>query len=91
MEPIALQVIFRGRVQGVGFRYTARRIAAQHNLTGFVRNCPDGSVEALFQGPAPAVDACIEDIKESFGGYIRDTQTTPQPFNPRWDDFRITY
>ncbi|HOK96343.1 MAG TPA: acylphosphatase [Anaerohalosphaeraceae bacterium] len=91
MEPIAVQVIFRGRVQGVGFRYTARRIASQHNLTGFVRNCPDGSVEALLQGQASAVDACIEDIQDSFSGYIRDIQRIPQPVNPRWDDFRITY
>ena len=41
MDQTAKQVIFRGRVQGVGFRYTARRIAARYDVTGFVRNLPD--------------------------------------------------
>ncbi|MCI0498236.1 MAG: acylphosphatase [Planctomycetales bacterium] len=91
MEQTAKQVVFKGRVQGVGFRYTAHRIAVQHNLTGFVRNCPDGTVEALFQGTAAAIAACIGDVKNAFSGYLRDVETTIQPVNPRYQDFRITY
>lgn len=46
-----------GRVQGVGFRYALRRQAIEHSLEGWVRNRRDGSVEALLQGSAGAVDA----------------------------------
>jgi acylphosphatase len=48
-----------GHVQGVGFRYSLAREARAHGLAGWVRNCRDGSVEALLQGDAGAVDKLI--------------------------------
>jgi acylphosphatase len=87
----ARQVIFIGRVQGVGFRYTAHRIAHRHQLTGFVRNLPDGTVEMLAQGPAQNIDDCIQDIKEYFGDYLRETRIQEIPPNPKYKDFRITF
>ncbi|MHC4288506.1 MAG: acylphosphatase, partial [Planctomycetota bacterium] len=45
MNKIAKQIIFKGRVQGVGFRYTTQRAASRYELTGYVRNLPDGTVE----------------------------------------------
>jgi acylphosphatase len=48
-----------GRVQGVGFRYALQREAVARSVTGWVRNRRDGSVEALLQGDAAAVDAVI--------------------------------
>ena len=42
--------VFYGRVQGVGFRYMAQRIARMHHLTGRVKNMPDGSVDMEAQG-----------------------------------------
>jgi acylphosphatase len=48
-----------GRVQGVGFRFYFEREAREHDVTGWVRNRRDGSVEAVVQGEAPAVDAVI--------------------------------
>jgi acylphosphatase len=54
------RVIVRGRVQGVGFRAWVAQTAAARGLAGWVRNCRDGSVEALFVGPADAVNAMIE-------------------------------
>lgn len=91
MEPIAEHVIFSGRVQGVGFRYTTRRIAERYNLTGWVRNLPDGTVEAVFQGSPEAVQDCLEEISEHFEGYLRNKQISPMVYNPNWKDFRITY
>jgi len=88
---IAKNVIFSGRVQGVGFRFTVHRIAGRHQLTGFVRNLPDGSVEMLAQGAAEDVDGCIADIQESFGGYVRDVNITELPADPRYTDFKITF
>jgi acylphosphatase len=46
-------------VQGVWFRDSTRREAARHGVSGWVRNCPDGTVEALFEGPPDAVDAMV--------------------------------
>jgi len=91
MEQIARHVIFKGRVQGVGFRYTTQRTADRYDLTGYVRNLPDGTVEAILQGTGQAIQACIDNLQDTFGGYLRDMKTTDQPVNPQYHDFRITY
>ncbi len=49
-----------GRVQGVFFRESARRLAEQHGVAGWIRNVPDGTVEAVFEGNADAVDRLVE-------------------------------
>ena len=91
MSQTAKHIIFVGRVQGVGFRFTAFHIANRHKLTGFVRNCADGTVEMLVQGPDSNIDNCIRDIEESFPGYIRDTKIEEIPIDPQYFDFKITY
>ena len=66
-----LQVFYEGRVQGVGFRYTARRIAAGFDVAGYVRNLADGRVELLASGEAEEVDAFLEALRESeLAGHI---------------------
>lgn len=91
MTDVAKHIVFTGRVQGVGFRYTTHRLANRHDLSGFVRNLPDGTVEALLQGSEPNVRACVNEIKEYFISYLRDTQITDQPVNSQYHEFRITY
>jgi acylphosphatase len=59
-EPIIRHVAIRGRVQGVGFRFWVEENAGLHDLEGWVRNRRDGSVEAVFAGPASAVARMIE-------------------------------
>jgi acylphosphatase len=54
------RVIVTGRVQGVGFRWYARRRASELGLSGWVRNLPDGRVELRFQGDLGAVDEMEE-------------------------------
>jgi acylphosphatase len=49
-------VLISGRVQGVFFRDTCQRLAVQHGVRGWVRNLPDGGVEAVFEGAADRVD-----------------------------------
>ncbi|MEE8351690.1 MAG: acylphosphatase [Rhodospirillales bacterium] len=51
----AVKIIVEGRVQGVWFRGWVTQEATERNLDGWVRNCTDGSVEALFSGPAADV------------------------------------
>ena len=55
-----IRLRIRGRVQGVGFRFFVQREAERRGVTGWVRNRRDGSVEAVAQGPAEAVDALVE-------------------------------
>jgi len=88
---IAKRIIFTGRVQGVGFRFTARRAASRRQLTGYVRNMPNGSVEMLAQGRPEDIDDCIQDIKEYFAGYLKETRIEEIPPNPRYIEFKITF
>jgi len=56
---VTKQLRIAGRVQGVGFRYSLQREALAHGLAGWVRNCRDGTVEAVLQGGETAVAAVI--------------------------------
>jgi acylphosphatase len=49
-----------GQVQGVFFRETTRQIADRNGVTGWVRNCPDGTVEAVFEGDPHAVERLVD-------------------------------
>jgi len=88
---IAKHIIFTGRVQGVGFRFTARRAASRRQLTGFVRNVPNGAVEMLAQGRSEDIDDCIQDLKEYFAGYLKETRIEEIPPDPKYSDFKITF
>lgn len=55
LAPEARHLVIRGRVQGVGFRYSMAREAARLALTGWVRNRLDGTVEVVIAGPAEAI------------------------------------
>jgi len=59
---VARKFLIRGEVQGVGYRFFAQRAAARHQVVGYVRNCPDGSVEALAEGPDTSVEAFKHDL-----------------------------
>jgi acylphosphatase len=62
MAKVAWKFLIRGEVQGVGYRFFAQRAAARHQIAGHVRNCPDGSVEVLAEGPASAVEEFKKDL-----------------------------
>jgi len=88
---IAKKVTFSGRVQGVGLRFTAQRIALRYELVGFVRNLPAGEVQMLVQGLAKDIDDCLRDICESFAGYIKDTKIEDAPISDEHTEFKITF
>ena len=91
MELTARKIVFSGRVQGVGFRFTALNIANRCELKGYVRNLPNGDVEMLAQGTAEAIDDCIRDLQDSFVGSVSHTDSEPATPNPKLTDFRITF
>jgi acylphosphatase len=67
---IRKRVIVRGRVQGVFFRDTTRRRAASRNVVGWVRNRPEGTVEAVFEGEPEAVEAMVAFCREGPRGAV---------------------
>jgi acylphosphatase len=77
MDRQRLHVFYSGRVQGVGFRYTAKALAHGFEVTGTVRNLPDGRVELLAEGDRPELEAFREAIHNSeLSHFIRDEQTS---------------
>jgi acylphosphatase len=57
---VRYRVLITGQVQGVNFRAACRRMALQHGVHGWVRNLPDGRVEAAFEGPADDVQRLLD-------------------------------
>jgi len=64
IETVCKRVVVKGRVQGVWFRQSTQRKALSLGVHGWVRNRPDGSVEAQFEGPGDVVDLAIEWAKD---------------------------
>ena len=62
MVRVARKFSISGDVQGVGYRYFAQRAAARHQVVGYVRNLPDGTVEALVEGSPEIVEAFKQDL-----------------------------
>ena len=58
-ETVRRRVVVHGQVQGVFFRDTARREAARHGVSGWVRNTAEGTVEAVFEGAPEAVERLL--------------------------------
>lgn len=61
---LAKRVIFEGRVQGVGFRYTVKDLARGFEVRGWVKNLPDGTVELQVMGETDEVESFIREIAE---------------------------
>jgi acylphosphatase len=67
-------ILFGGRVQGVGFRYTTIELAEDLPLAGTVRNLSDGRVELIVEGPPASIDQLVKLLRERFGGFIRTVE-----------------
>lgn len=71
-DEVHRRVIFRGRVQGVNFRYTTRQLAGRFDVGGYVKNLTDGTVELVVSGAPSEVDALLEAIQSRFSSNITD-------------------
>ena len=85
------QLIYSGRVQGVGFRYTTQSIARGYDVVGFVRNLPDGRVELLVEGTADELDRFLAELAEQMAGNIRSVDCDRRPALGQFANFEIRY
>jgi len=69
-----IQVIYKGNVQGVGFRYTARSVAQRYSVSGFVKNLTNGDVEVTAEGHQAQVEQFVADLEREMQGYV-DSRT----------------
>ena len=81
--------IFSGRVQGVGFRYTARSIANDFKVTGYVRNLDNGNVELVAEGEKDEISSLLETIGRKMTDYIKHRQDVDSPATGEFSDFGI--
>lgn len=72
-------VHFTGCVQGVGFRYTTRRIAARYPVAGYVQNLPDGSVRLVAEGESKDLRAFVSAVVDKMSSYVEQHTVDEQP------------
>lgn len=85
----SLLVHYSGHVQGVGFRYTVKQLAAGFEVTGDVSNLSDGRVELHAQGEEEEVRAFLEAIREKMRHYIHEEKQALVPRDPNATRFVI--
>ena len=86
-----LKINFKGRVQGVGFRFHALRIATDLNLTGSVKNLYDGSVEVYVQGSTENIDAFVRELYEQRFVRIESKDIAKLEIKDNENSFEILY
>jgi acylphosphatase len=90
LEKTRAHVNMSGRVQGVGFRYAAADEARERGLAGWVRNLDSGDVEAVFEGPAQAVEDMLRWCREGPpGSFVREVRVDWQEPYEGLADFQI--
>jgi acylphosphatase len=84
-----LHVYFTGRVQGVGFRFTAQDIGAELGVAGWVKNLRDGRVEIVAEAEEEVLKDLLERLNKFFSRYIQDTDIEWLPPTGELKDFRV--
>lgn len=88
---MTISALYEGKVQGVGFRASILSLAKGYEVTGWVKNLPDGRVEVLASGDAAELEEFLQGIREShLAGHIEHENVTPATPEPGLKGFRIT-
>lgn len=84
-------LFFSGLVQGVGFRFTTRDLAKKYNIKGWVKNLPDGRVEAVAEASRINLKYFLEGLKNEFKNNILDFEKYENSYTDKYKDFQITF
>jgi acylphosphatase len=82
--------VIYGFVQGVGFRFGIERAARSRSVAGWVRNRPDGAVEAVFEGEPEDVEALVDFCRRGPRGAVVERVEVEEESAERLDGFRVT-
>ena len=85
------ELYYRGTVQGVGFRYTTRYVAARFAVSGYVKNLSDGRVFLVVEGHPKELDAFLAALQNELGSYIEDVDVTVGPAEGGFRGFEIRF
>lgn len=89
---VRVRVYVSGIVQGVAFRASARSVALRLGLKGWVRNLPDGKVEALFEGEEESVRKALAWCRKGpLGAVVTRVEEVYEPYKGELDAFRIVW
>ena len=89
--PDRLHVYFSGHVQGVGFRYSVKQLSLEFDVTGWVKNLPDGRVELVAEGERNELETFQAAIPDAgLRRFIRDTQSHWSEGTGEYRGFEIT-
>jgi acylphosphatase len=80
---------FQGNVQGVGFRYTTTKIARNYDITGYVKNLPDGQVRLVAEGTADQVDRFLEEVRDAMASHIHSEDVDEHPASGDYHSFGV--
>ena len=86
-----LRALVKGRVQGVGFRFTVEMQATRLGLKGYVRNLPEGSVEVVAEGEEQALLQLLQFLRRGpRGAFVAECQEAWSEASGRFHDFRVS-
>ncbi len=88
---VRCKIIFRGHVQGVGFRFTATGVANNYNIAGYVTNRKDGTVLMEVEGLKKVVSSMIQSVLGAMRGYVTGHEETWKPATGEFRDFGVRY
>ncbi|HVW38239.1 MAG TPA: acylphosphatase [Pirellulales bacterium] len=83
------EVLYSGRVQGVGFRYTTCEIAERFRVLGYVQNLPDGCVKLVAEGEAGELQRFLDAVAAELERYIANVQSRPSHATGEFAEFQI--
>lgn len=88
-EVFHARVYFSGHVQGVGFRYQTMQVAREFDVSGYVRNLPDGRVQLEAEGDEREVRRFVAEVEDRLDVYIRRAERSDGQRPPEFSGFRI--
>jgi acylphosphatase len=88
-QSVRCEVHYSGRVQGVGFRFTAQEAARNYAVSGFVQNLNDGRVQLVAEGSPGEVERFLADLAERMQGKIRQAAESTSPATGQFTGFEI--
>jgi len=91
MDTRRFRIIYSGRVQGVGFRYTCLGVAHRFQVAGFVKNLSNGNVELIAEGEEGTLERFLAALEEKMTGYISDRRISREEPTNEFSDFGVRY